>query len=99
MISFIGLFLLLFYYSFSSSLKSKYLDTKNRFSNTNEYLAIVKDDGLWIKEEIEDSIYIIHAQKFDNNELKSITIEMDNYFDNKNTITAQANIIKKLEHG
>ena len=94
---FMGLFLLLFYYSFSSNLKSKYLDTKNRFSNTNEYLAIVKDDGLWIKEEIEDSIYIIHAQKFDNNELKSITIsEMDNYFDNKNTITAQkANITSK----
>ena len=92
-----GLFLLLFYYSFSSNLKSKYLETKNRFSNTNEYLAIVKDDGLWIKEEIEDSIYIIHAQKFDNNELKSITIsEMDNYFDNKNTITAQkANITSK----
>ena len=62
-----GLFLLIFYYSFSSNLKSKYLETKNRFSNTNEYLAIVKDDGLWIKEEIEDSIYIIHAQKFDNN--------------------------------
>ena len=67
---------------------TKYLETKNRFSNTNEYLAIVKDDGLWIKEEIEDSIYIIHAQKFDNNELKSITSsEMDNYFDNKNTIS------------
>ena len=97
LITSMGLFLLLFYYSFSSNLKSKYLDTKNRFSNTNEYLAIVKDDGLWIKEEIEDSIYIIHAQKFDNNELKSITIsEMDNYFDNKNTITAQkANITSK----
>ena len=94
---FMGLFLLLFYYSFSSNLKSKYLDTKNRFSNTNEYLAIVKDDGLWIKEEIEDSIYIIHAKKFDKNELRSITIsEMDGYYDNKNTILAEkANIISK----
>lgn len=92
-----GLFLLVFYYSFSSNLKSKYLDTKNRFSNTNEYLAIVKDDGLWIKEQIEGSLYIIHAKKFDQNELKSITIsEMDNYYDNKNTIIAQrANIQSK----
>ena len=48
--SFLGIILLLFYYSFSSSLKSSYLDIKNRFSNTNEYLAVVKDDGLWIKE-------------------------------------------------
>ena len=93
----IGLFLLLFFYSISSNLKSKYLDTKNRFSNTNEYLAIVKDDGLWIKEEIEDSIYIIHAKRFDNNELQKVTItEMDNYYGNKNTITAQkANIVSK----
>ena len=93
----LGIFLLLFYYSFSASLKSKYLDTKNKFSNTNEYLAIVKDDGLWIKEEIEESIYIIHAEKFDKYELRQITItEMDNYFDNKNTIIAKkANIVSK----
>ena len=45
----IGIFLLLFYYSFSSSLKSKYLDLKNRFSDSNEYLAVVKEDGLWVK--------------------------------------------------
>ena len=36
----IGVFLLLFYYSFSSSLKSKYLELKNRISNTNEYLQL-----------------------------------------------------------
>ena len=30
----LGLILLLFYYTLSSSLKSKYLDLKNRFSNT-----------------------------------------------------------------
>ena len=94
----IGIFLLLFYYSFSSNLKSKYLDIKNRFSNTNEYLAVVKDDGLWIKEEIDDNIYIIHAEKFDKNKLKSITItEIDKYYNNKNTITAEkANIISKI---
>ncbi len=97
LISVIGLFLLLFYNSFSSNLKSKYLDSKNSFSNTNEYLAIVKDDGLWIKEEIEDSIYIIHAKNFDNNELRSVTItEVDNYYDNKNTLIAEkANIVSK----
>ncbi len=93
----IGLFLLVFYYSFSSSLKSKYLDLKNRFSNTNEYLAVVKDDGLWIKEEIDNSVYFIHAERFDKNYLKSITIsEIDKYYKNKNTITAdKANIISK----
>ena len=95
--SFLGIILLLFYYSFSSSLKSSYLDIKNRFSNTNEYLAVVKDDGLWIKEEIEENIYIIHAEKFEKNKLRSITItEADKYFNNKNTIMAKtANIVSK----
>tara|TARA_A100001035_G_scaffold165216_1_gene130837 strand:- start:5898 stop:6977 length:1080 start_codon:yes stop_codon:yes gene_type:complete len=93
----IGIFLLLFYYSFSSSLKSKYLDLKNRFSNTNEYLAVVKDDGLWIKEEIENSVYFIHAEGFDESNLKLITItEIDKYYNSKNTIFAEkANITSK----
>ena len=93
----IGLILVLLFYSFSSNLKSKYLDIKNRFSNTNEYLAVVNDDGLWIKEEIDETLYIIHAEKFEKDKLRSITItETDRYFNNKNTLTAEtANIISK----
>ena len=93
----LGIFILLFYYSFSSSLKSKYLDIKNRISNNNEYLAVVKNDGLWIKETFEENIYIIHAKKFDKNQLQSITItETDKYYKNKSTIVAEeANITSK----
>tara|TARA_Y100000816_G_C26099640_1_gene582521 strand:- start:761 stop:1843 length:1083 start_codon:yes stop_codon:yes gene_type:complete len=93
----IGILLILIFYFISSSLKSKYLDIKNSFSNTNEYLAVVNDDGLWIKEEIEDNLYIIHAEKFDRNELKSITItEADKYYNNKQTIISEtANINSK----
>tara|TARA_B100000989_G_scaffold195674_1_gene147713 strand:- start:10468 stop:11550 length:1083 start_codon:yes stop_codon:yes gene_type:complete len=93
----IGVFILLFFYSFSSSLKSKYLEIKNRFSNTNEYLAVVNDDGLWIKEEIDNNFYIIHAKRFDKNKLESITInETDKYFKSKTTTMAQtANISSK----
>tara|TARA_B100000941_G_C28474114_1_gene538133 strand:- start:370 stop:1392 length:1023 start_codon:yes stop_codon:yes gene_type:complete len=93
----IGIFLILIFYFISSSLKSKYLDIKNSFSNTNEYLAVVNDDGLWIKEEIEENIYIIHAEKFAKNELKTITItEADKYYNNKQTIISEtANINSK----
>ena len=93
----IGVLLLLFFYSFSSALKGKYLDTKNSFSNSNEYLAVVNDDGLWIKEEIDQNLYIIHAEKFDADKLKSITItEADKYYNNKTTIIAEtANILSK----
>tara|TARA_B100001027_G_C16265339_1_gene331691 strand:+ start:292 stop:1374 length:1083 start_codon:yes stop_codon:yes gene_type:complete len=95
--SLLGIIILIFFYSFSSNLKSKYLDIKNRFSNSNEYLAVVNDDGLWIKEEVDQNLYIIHAEKFDKYELKSITItKADKYYNNKNTISAEkANINSK----
>jgi len=87
----IGVFLLIFFYSISSNLKSIYLDLKNNISNTNEYLAVVNDSGLWIKEEIEENIYIINAEKFNKNNLKSITItEADKYYNNKSTIKAES---------
>ena len=93
----LGVLVLLFYYSFSSNLKSKYLEIKNKFSNSNEYLAVVNDAGLWIKEEIDGSLFIVHAEKFDKSSLKSITIsETDKYFNNRNTIVAETgNIISK----
>ena len=93
----IGILLLIFFYSFSSALKEVYLDTKNKFSNSNEYLAVVNDDGLWIKEEIDENLYIIHAEKFDSNKLRLITItEADKYYNNKKTIIAKkANISSK----
>ena len=94
---FVGVIILLFFYSLSSSLKSKYLDIKNSFSNTNEYLAVVNDDGLWIKEEIDENLYIIHAKKYDESTLKYLTItEASKYYNNKNTIVANtANISSK----
>ena len=93
----LGVLVLLFYYSFSSNLKSRYLEIKNKFSNSNEYLAVVNDAGLWIKEEIDGSLFIVHAEKFDKSSLKSITIsETDKYFNNRNTIVAETgNIISK----
>ena len=93
----IGIFLLIFFYSLTSNLKSNYLDLKNRISNSNEYLAVVNDSGLWIKEEIDESVYIINAENFDRNSLRSITIsESDKYYKNKSTIKAKsANIVSK----
>ena len=57
----------------------------------------MNDDGLWIKEEIDQNLYIIHAEKFDSNKLKPITItEADKYYDNKTIIAETANIISKI---
>ena len=93
----IGIIILIFYYTFSSSLKSHYYNLKNTFSDQNEYLAVVNESGLWIKEEIDETINIIHAKKFKGNSIKNITITQTNSkFKMPNTIIAEkANISKK----
>ena len=69
-----GVLLTTFYYSFSSKLKFLYLDLKNTHSNDNKYLAVVNENGLWIKDELDNKIFIINAIQIDNNILKEVTI-------------------------
>ena len=70
----LGIVLILFYYSFSSKLKFLYLDLKNSYSNDNKYLAMVTENGLWIKDEINEKIYIINAKKIEDKYLVDVTI-------------------------
>ncbi len=95
---FLGTIILIFYYTFSSNLKSHYYNLKNNFSEENEYLAVVNESGLWIKEEIGETINIIHAKKFKENLIESVTITQTNStFKMANTIIAEkADISKKL---
>jgi len=94
----IGIIILVFYYTFSSSLKSHYYNLKNNFSDQNEYLAVVNETGLWIKEEFDETINIIHAKKFKDNLIEKITItQTDTRFKMPNTIVAEsADISTKL---
>ncbi len=82
------------FYTFSSKLKNNYLSFKNNFTNDNKYLAIVNENGLWIKDETNNNINIINAEEFIGNELKKITVtQLDNDFNLKRTILAdRANI-------
>lgn len=58
---FIGLFNIGVFYNFASTLKFKYSELKNSFSNDNKYLAMVTDSGIWIKDEISNEILIIKS--------------------------------------
>ena len=73
-----GAFILLVFYTLSSNLKNHYLNLKNKFSSENEYLAVVNENGLWIKEEIDGYSNIIHAKKFYKNKIENITITQSN---------------------
>ena len=82
------------FYTFSADLKHNYLSIKNKFSNDNKYLAAINNNGLWIKDQYGEHIYIINADEYKNEQLKNITInKLDKNFDILSFITAdQANI-------
>jgi lipopolysaccharide export system permease protein len=94
----LGLFLVCFFYNFSSKLKFFYLDLKNTYSNDNKYLAVVTENGLWLKDEIDEKIYIISADKIKNNFLSDVSItEFSKEFDLIKILESQKVDIENLE--
>ena len=91
----LGSLLVLIFYNFSSTMKFAYLDLKNDYSNDNKYLAVVTENGLWIKDEIDKKIYIIQASDIEGTYLKEVSIfEFNKSFDLSRVIEAKkVNII------
>ena len=84
-----GLLIIILYYNLSSKLKFVYTDIKNNYTNDNKYLAVVNDSGLWLKDEINESILIIKSKNISNNFLLQVFInEFDFDFKLKKTIQA-----------
>ena len=70
----LGIIFILFFYNASSILKNSYLLIKNSYSEDNKYLAVITENGLWIKDEINNGINIINAEKVDNEFLLDVSI-------------------------
>ena len=70
----LGIVLVIFFYNGSSILKNSYLLIKNNYSDDNKYLAVITENGLWIKDEINDNINIINALRVDNEFLLNVSI-------------------------
>ena len=70
----LGIVLVIFFYNGSSILKNSYLLIKNNYSEDNKYLAVITENGLWIKDEINDNINIINARKVNNEFLLNVSI-------------------------
>ena len=70
----IGIIFVIFFYNVSSILKNSYLLIKNSYSDDDKYLAVITQNGLWIKDEIDSNINIINANKVDNQFLLDVSI-------------------------
>ena len=79
LVSFVlGIFIVLIFYNFSSKLKFIYLDLKNSYSLDDKYLAVINQNGLWIKDVIDNETYIVNATKIEGETIKNVTISIYN---------------------
>ena len=74
----VGLIAVVIFYNTSAILKNSYLSIKNKYSEDNKYLAVITENGLWIKDEINNSINITNANKVDDQFLLDVSITQFN---------------------
>ena len=94
----LGFILITTFYTLSSKLKFVYFDIKNSYSKDDKYLAVIKESGLWIKDEIDNKILIINSDRISNNLLINVSIhQFDNNFKLINLIQSKEVDIAKKE--
>ena len=62
-----GIFVSLIFYNFSSNLKNIYLQIKSNYTTDGKYLAVITNNGLWIKDKINEQTYIINSSEIERN--------------------------------
>ena len=98
MLSFVtGIFTTTIFYYFSSNFKNLYLELKSPFSNDGKYLAVVTQNGLWIRDKVKEKTLVINASKIDKNYLigNFITEFDENYNVIKNIKSNKIDISEK----
>ena len=70
----IGILIITVFYNISANMKNLYLEIKNEYTKDNKYLATITENGLWIKDEINENINIVNAEKIDENKLINVDI-------------------------
>ena len=87
---FIGILIISIFYNLSSNLKNLYLGLKSNYTDDKKYLAVITNNGLWIKDIYNEKILMINASSFNNNELINTYIsEFDKNFEIIRNIKSQ----------
>ncbi len=82
-----GIIISTLFYNLSSNLKNIYLELKNTYTSDDKYLAVITNNGLWIKDNVSNNINIINASKIDDRFLLNASItELDIQFNVKRHI-------------
>ena len=65
----IGILIITIFYNLSSNLKNLYLGLKSNYTEDNKYLAVITNNGLWIKDTYNEKTLMINAVLVNQNEL------------------------------
>ena len=78
----LGVFIISAFYNLSAELKHFYYDLKNNLSEENKYLAAVTENGLWLRDQNEENLNFINADRLKDNYLENVSITVfTNEFD------------------
>ena len=91
----IGVILVTIFYNLSSNLKHSYLNIKNSYAKDNKYLAVITENGIWIKDAKEGITSIINAEDLKGNFLNNVDIvQFDEDFNFIQNVSAEKINIK-----
>ena len=62
---FMGILIIIFFYNLSSNFKNFYLGLKSNYTSDDKYLAVITNNGLWIKDKIDNKTIIINSSKIE----------------------------------
>ena len=83
------------FYNLSSNLKHSYLNIKNSYAKDNKYLAVITENGIWIKDAKNGITSIINAIDLKGNILNNVDIvQFDKDFNFIQNISAEKVNIK-----
>ena len=82
-----GLMILVVINPVTSNMVKYYEKTKSNYSKDTDHLVTINRNGVWIKETKENNLYIINADRLENNNLIDVSIN----------IISNENIIKRIE--
>ena len=94
---FLGIIIIFLFYNLSAILKFEYLNLKNEYTKDNRYLASITENGLWIKDEIENKISFVNAEQISKNTLHHVDILLfdKNYVLDKTIFAEKVDISSK----
>ena len=79
---FVGILIITIFYNISSNLKNLYLEVKSNYTKDGKYLAVINQNGLWIRDKVENKILIVNASRIDQNFLiNSFITEFNNNYE------------------